>query len=276
MKCLSEKTPLHCESSGNGNLPVVLVHGYSMSSAVWEKVMPLFPASYRLYAIDLKGFGRSNKPETGYSCQELADDIRKFMDDSGLPRAVLIGHSFGSLVLQHFAATYPERVRALVLCNAQAAALPPKGLSPLVEERLKGYGSLEDNRKVFSANMHRYFDAANVSRADIDRFIGIGLQAGTAALRGALVANYTTPAIAVEDLAAVRAPVLIIVATHDPFGTFDQAVAMSDSFPVSRIAVIEHCGHNPMWERPAEFMQVLTSFLENSGCEKEDQGTGSF
>ena len=266
---------LHCEMCGAGNVPVVMVHGYSMSSVIWGKVMPLFGPAYRLHAIDLKGFGRSDKPEAGYSCRKLAEDIRAFMDGIGIACAVLIGHSFGSLVLQHFAVSYPERVRALVLCNAQAAALPPKGLTPLIEERLEGYGSIEDNRSVFSTNMHRYFDAANVSRADIDRFIGIGMQASTVALRDALVANYTTPAIAVEDLAAVRAPVLIVVTTHDPFGAFDQAVAMSDSLPNSRIAVIERCGHSPMWEKPMEFVRIVKAFFRDAGVRGEIKWTSA-
>lgn len=260
---------LHCEMCGAGNVPVVLVHGYSMSSIIWEKVMPLFEPAYRLHAIDLKGFGRSDKPEAGYSCRELADDIRAFMDGIGLERAVLIGHSFGSLVLQHFAAAYPGRVGALVLCNALAAVLPPKGLTPFAQERLKGYGSIEDNRKIFSANMQRYFDTANVLRGDIDRLIEVGLQACTTALRDALVANYTTPAIPPSLLEAVRVPVLILVTTHDPFGTFDQAVAISDSLPNSRIAVIERCGHSPMWEKPLEFVRIVTAFLRDAGVQEK-------
>jgi len=218
---------LHYETAGTGDIPVVLVHGYGMSSAIWEKALPLFPSNYRLFAVDLRGFGRSDKPENGYSCPELADDIGAFLDALGLSRAVLIGYSFGGLVTQHFAARHPGRVRALVLSNAWAAALPPKGLTLALEQRINGYGSAEENRKVFSAAIPRYFDAANVTAKDIEHFVEVGLQASNAALRGTLKANYTTPAIPAQQLAAVRAPVLILVATHDPFGPFDHAVAMS-------------------------------------------------
>jgi pimeloyl-ACP methyl ester carboxylesterase len=255
---------LHYEATGAGSIPVVLVHGYGMSSAVWEKLLPLFPSNYRLFAVDLRGFGRSDKPENGYSCAELADDMAAFMDALGLSQAVLVGHSFGGLVLQHFASHHPERVLALVLSNTIAAASPPKGLTLAVEQRINGYGSAEMNRNVFSATIPRYFDAANVTAKDIERFVEVGLQAGNAALRETLKANYTTPAIPVAQHALVRAPVLILVATHDPFGTFDHAVAISDAFPNNRIQVITHCGHSPMWEKPSEFVRVVVEFLRTS------------
>jgi len=255
---------LHYETSGAGNIPVVLVHGYSMSSAVWEKVLPLFGSDYRLFAVDLPGFGRSDKPEAGYSCRELAESIRILMDALGLPQVVLVGHSFGGQVIQHFAASYPERVLALVLSNTSAASLPPKGLTPDARQRIKSYGSAEENRKIFSAAIPRYFDAANVTKRDVERFIEVGLQAGNTALRETLKANYTTLAIPEAKHAALAAPVLILVTTHDPFGTFDQAVAMSDAWPDSRIRVIPRCGHSPMWEKPSEFVRTVTEFLKSS------------
>ena len=256
---------LHYETSGTGGTPVVLVHGYSMSSAVWEKVLPLFPSDHRLFAVDLRGFGRSDKPKSGYSCPELSDDIAAFLDAMGISKAVLIGHSFGGLLIQHFAARHPERLLALVLSNTFAATLPPKGLTPAVEQRINGYGSVDENRKVFSTAIPRYFDAANVTREDIERFIEVGLESGNPALRETLKANYTTPAIPASQHAAVRVPVLILVTTHDPFGTFDQAVAMSDALLNSRIQVIAQCGHSPMWEKPSEFARTVAEFLTASG-----------
>lgn len=252
---------LHYETAGTGAVPVVLVHGYGMSSAVWEKVLPLFPPGYRSFAVDLPGFGESDKPESGYTCPKLAEDILQFMDALDLPKAVLIGHSFGGLVIQHVAALHPDRILALVPSNTNAATLPPRGISPAVEQRILSYGSADDNRKVFSAAIPRYFDAGHVSSEDVERFVAVGLQASNSALRETLKANYTTPAVPVEQYKTFKAPVLILVTTHDPFGTFENAVAMSDAFPVSTIRIIARCGHSPMWEKPSEFMEVLTGFL---------------
>ncbi len=256
---------LHYETAGAGPVPVVLVHGYGMSSAVWKKSMPLFPAAYRCFALDMRGFGASDKPVNGYSCAELAEDLGRFMDTLRLPRAVIVGHSFGGQVVQHFAARYPERALALVLCNTVAATAKPQGLNTAVKKRIEGYGSAAANRKVVAASIPRYFDASLVSPDDIEYFIQVGLQAGNTALRETLKANYATPAIPRAQFAAVKAPALIVVTTHDPFGTFDHAVAMSDALPVSRIQVLERCGHTPMWERPVEFVRMVTRFLADAG-----------
>ena len=185
------------------------------------------------------------------------------MDNLGLSQAVLIGHSFGGQVVQHFAAAYPERVLALVLSNTVAATQPPVGITKDAKQRIDGYGSGEDNRKVLSANIPRYFDAANVTGEDIEHFIGIGLQAGSEALRETLNANHATPAIPEARYMDFKAPVLILVSTHDPFGIFDHAAAMSDAFPNSRIEVITGCGHTPMWERPSVFAGKVMEFLRD-------------
>ena len=60
--------------------------------------------------------------------------------------------------------------------------------------------------------------------------------------------------------------------THDPFGTFDQAVAMSDALPNSRIRVIERCGHTPIWKKPAEFAGIVAEFLKTSGLPSSQAG----
>ncbi len=258
---------LHYKTSGTGDIPIVLVHGYGMSSAVWEKVLPLFPSNYKLFAIDLKGFGLSDKPETGYSCNELSDDIKAFLDALGFKRAVLIGHSFGGLVIQHFAMHHPESVLALVLTNTFSATMPPKGLTQAVEKRISGYGSAEENRKIFSTTLPRYFDTDNVTEEDIKYFVEIGLQGSNTALRETLKANYTTLAIPATVYNTFLAPTLIIITTHDPFGTFDQATAISDALPKSRIEVITRCGHSPMWEKPAEFARIVAQFLQSSDVE---------
>jgi pimeloyl-ACP methyl ester carboxylesterase len=150
--------------SGRGPVSVVLVHGYSLSSAEWVKVLPLLPEDrYTAYAVDLRGFGDSGKPEDGNEFKQLIADLAAFMDAKGLPRAVMIGHSMGGALLQDFVLAHPERVSALVLSDAFARNEPPIGISESVRKRIDGYGGADNNRRVFEAAMPHYFDAGNVS-----------------------------------------------------------------------------------------------------------------
>lgn len=251
----------HFLVSGAGSRPIIFIHGYSLCAQTWVKVLPMLPAAFRAYALDLRGFGSSAKPENGYTYDVLADDIVAFMDALNIEKSVLVGHSFGGCILQHFAVRYPERLRALILSNTYAGNLPPKGITAGVQARLDGYGTEAQNREIFLRTVPRYFDPANVAPQDVDRFVAMALQAGNPALKQTLLTMYNSPAISPESLAAIQAPTLIIVGTHDPFGTFDQAVALSDCIPGSHIAVMPRCGHSPMWEKPHEFVEIMAGFL---------------
>ncbi|HEY6839148.1 MAG TPA: alpha/beta hydrolase, partial [Geobacteraceae bacterium] len=177
---------LHYRTSEAGQIPVVFVHGYSLSSVVWEKVQILLPPRYRSIAIDLRGFGQSDKPDDGYGYDELVEDLAEFLRHLKIRQAVFVGHAFGAMLLQHFAVRYPDRVLALVLTSSGAATLPPKGLDDDVRERISRYGTKEENRAIFEAAVPRYFDAVNVTLEDLDNFVETALLASNPALRGTL------------------------------------------------------------------------------------------
>jgi len=252
---------VHFLMSGAGSVPIIFLHGYSLAAQTWTRIMPLLPAACRAYALDIRGFGQSDKPSSGYTYDVLVEDLVAFLDALNLPKAVFVGHSFGGCILQHFAVRYPAQLQALILSNTYACNLPPRGITAGVQARLDGYGTEAQNREIFNRTVPRYFDPANVAPQDVDCFVAMTMQAGNPALKQTLLTMYASPAISVKCLAAIQAPTLIIVGAHDPFGTFDQAVALSDCIPHSRIAVVSRCGHSPMWEKPQEYVGILTDFL---------------
>lgn len=262
---LKDGPVLFYRASGAGSLPVVLIHGYSVSSESWERIMALLPDRCRAYALDLRGFGRSDKPAGGYDFGTLADDVASFMDNLGITRAVVAGHSMGGSVVQHLMVRHPERVAAAVLVSTFARHLPSPGMSDSVRARIDAYGTPEENRKVLAAGMPLYFAPGNMTPADLERFVSVGLQAGNDALRQALETNYTAPAIAAERLAALRIPTLVVVSTHDPFGPFDHAAALTDVLPDSEILVIPRSGHSSIWERPEAVVMGIDAFLRSHG-----------
>lgn len=256
---------IHYLVSGAGSVPILFLHGYSLSAQTWAHVLPMLPAACCAYALDIRGFGLSDKPASGYTYKVLVEDLAAFLDALNLPKAVFVGHSFGGCILQHFAVRYPARLQALILSNTYACNLSPQGITAGVQTRLDGYGTEAQNREIFSRTVPRYFDPANVTQQDVDRFVAIALQAGNPALKQTLKTMYASPAIPPERLAAIQAPTLIIVGVHDPYGTFDQAVALSDCIPNSRIAVMPRCGHSPMWEKPQEYVGIISGFLRDNG-----------
>jgi pimeloyl-ACP methyl ester carboxylesterase len=256
---------IHYRTSEAGQIPVVFLHGYGLSSLIWEKVQILLSSRYRSFAPDLRGFGLSDKPEEGYGYEELVEDLLQFLRVLKIRQAVFVGHAFGGSLLQHFASRHPDRVMALVLVNSAAACLAPPGVDAKVWGRLDGYGTPEANRAILRETLPSYFDAANVTGEDLEHFVETASQAGSAALRKTLETLYAASALPREGYDAMRMPTLIAVGTHDPFGAFGQAVALSDVIGKSKVAVLARCGHSPMWEKPIEFVKVVTEFLNDSG-----------
>jgi pimeloyl-ACP methyl ester carboxylesterase len=111
-------TRLHYAEFGKPDGRAVLfLHGWPDSWFSFSRVLPLLPDDLRALAIDQRGFGDSDRPESGYSIPEMADDAIAFLDALDIPRATLVGHSFGSFVVRAFAARRPEQVVGLVLVD---------------------------------------------------------------------------------------------------------------------------------------------------------------
>ncbi len=114
---------LHIEDSGGSGRPVVLIHGWPLSAAAWEpQVSALREAGYRVVAYDRRGFGRSDKPESGYGYDTLADDLQRVMDQCDLQDVTLVGFSMGGGEVARYIARHGEsRLHSVVF----AAAVPP-------------------------------------------------------------------------------------------------------------------------------------------------------
>lgn len=119
----ADSVRLHIEDGGGSGRPVVLIHGWPLSAQAWEpQVSVLRAAGYRVVAYDRRGFGRSDKPESGYGYDTLADDLQRVMDQCGLQDVTLVGFSMGGGEVARYIARYGEsRLHSVVF----AAAVPP-------------------------------------------------------------------------------------------------------------------------------------------------------
>jgi len=99
-----------------GGETLVLLHGYAANSSWWRPQIPALAQENRVIALDARGNGLSAQPETGYTTEQLADDVAAVLDELGVTEPVIVaGHSTGGFVVTDFALRYPERVKELVL-----------------------------------------------------------------------------------------------------------------------------------------------------------------
>ena len=100
---------------GVGGLPFLLVHGLASNARMWDGVARrLVAAGHRAVAVDLRGHGRSSKPDTGYDMADVADEIQTLCDRLGLDRPVVAGQSWGGNLVIELAARHPEVIRGIV------------------------------------------------------------------------------------------------------------------------------------------------------------------
>jgi len=112
---------LHYASCGDERMPLLLMlHGFPEGWFAWRESMPAFAARFHVVAPDLRGYGRSDKPEgvDAYRVAELVADLNAFVDALGHERCALVGHDWGGVLAWAFAMAHPERIERLVILNA--------------------------------------------------------------------------------------------------------------------------------------------------------------
>jgi pimeloyl-ACP methyl ester carboxylesterase len=137
------------EWAGEG--PAVLcVHGITANCRCWDNVAGALSPAYRFLAMDLRGRGYSDKPPSGYSLSHHCEDIRCLLNDLGLDKVVLMGHSLGAFITLAFTAAYPERVERLVLVDGggklseEQMAKVFAGIKPSLDRLGKVFSSFEE------------------------------------------------------------------------------------------------------------------------------------
>src|SRR5947207_15861847 len=112
---------LHYSEQGQG-FPVVLLHGYPFSSAIWQTQQQGLSDHFRVITPDLRGHGQSPAPEGIYEMDQMAQDVLALLDSLNVQKAAIMGHSMGGYVTLAMWRLAPERFSALGLICSQAAA----------------------------------------------------------------------------------------------------------------------------------------------------------
>jgi pimeloyl-ACP methyl ester carboxylesterase len=237
---------LYYEVAGAGK-PLVLVHGLAASRRWWAKNLAVLTQHFRVYLVDLIGFGKSRRQQ--FVLDEAARTLVQWMDALGLAKVDIIGHSMGGRIAAELAADYPERVERLILV---AAPILPFG-----------YGLPKGAWGVARALRRLPLDFLRV-------LVGDTLQAGSLNVlrigRQILLTDRST------KLSAIQAPTLIIWGEHDTIVPLPLGEALAQGLPQSRMQLIKGVGHVPMWEKPETFNRLVLEFLHCSPANETNCG----
>ena len=261
---------LHVEDAGGEGRPVVLIHGWPLSSASWKAQMePLQAAGYRVIAYDRRGFGQSDKPAGGFDYDRLSADLGGMLEDLDLEDVTLVGFSMGGgEVARYIANSGERRLRSVVFASAvppylmQTADNPEGPLTQAKAEEME-QGLKQDRAKFFDQFTRDFFSAdgeLKVSEAQRQEALAMCLQSDqTAAL--ACMKSFATTDFR-EDLKRVTVPTLVIHGDSDgtvPFeGSGKRTHAAIDG---SELVLIEGAPHGCNASHADEFNRALLDFL---------------
>ncbi len=252
----SDGTRLHyLDRAGSGTV-LMLVHGYTGSSADWEELMPLLPGDWRIVRPDLRGAGESDKPETGYLIETYARDLADLAAALSLPPFVLIGHSMGGAVAARYALDHPERLRGLILlAPAPLNGAPPPDPATLAQmEQMRGNVAL-------MKEMAQLIHARPLSDATIERGIAQGLKASEGHRRESLEAMVGLRLF--DRLPELRLPVLLVGGDLDNIVPVATMLEAYGCIPNCGLQIFHRVGHMVQQEVPLEFAALVQDFVAN-------------
>ncbi|MCB0115906.1 MAG: alpha/beta hydrolase, partial [Caldilineaceae bacterium] len=228
---------IHYREGGEGS-PVLLIHGLSGSGRWWLQNIDYLARSHHVYVIDLVGFGRSRRQH--FYLTQAAPLIAKWMEQIGIDAATLIGHSMGGFISIDLAACFPAKVERLVVVDAPA--LP-----------------LERSRAKTAVRLARAL--MEMPRPFLPILFGDGLQAGPRTVYSA--AHELMHSDISYKIGLVRAPTLVVWGDHDWLVPLSMGVRIYDRLPNAEFVVIDHAGHNPMWDRADRFNEIVEHFIQH-------------
>ncbi|MCU0511494.1 MAG: alpha/beta hydrolase [Anaerolineae bacterium] len=243
--------------SGQGP-PLLLLHGWGASlKLVWPLAERLARAGYRVYALDLPGFGASDPPPAPWTVYDYAAFVTAYLDAHGLPQVHLFGHSFGGRLGIILGAQQPQRLQKLVLAGSAGVRAP----APLpVRLRLAGYKALRDalHRAGLRALAERLRAAYNARYGSTD------FQQATGVMRATFV-NVVN-----EDLlplaARVQRPTLLFWGDQDTDTPLWQGQRLEQTIPDAGLIVQAGAGHYSYLERVDETARVMDHFFRQAAA----------
>jgi pimeloyl-ACP methyl ester carboxylesterase len=245
-----------------GGPPVVLIHGYTDNARDWVPLIPYLSRRLRLIVVDIRGHGRSDKPECCYARIDFAYDIKLLLDTLHISRADVVGHSLGSMITQVLTETWPERVRKVVLISSTAGPRPGSQPRKPAMDYAAEIRKLKEPIDPDSPFMIAWWDSPKPVNPEFIRrqrrdAANIPLAVWLAVLdQGASFSDLQ------RNLPKLTAPALLIWGSDDPIMDEEGRQTLREALPSARVKVFAGLGHNPFWEEPQAVAKVINEFLD--------------
>lgn len=265
---VEKNVKLHVTDMGEGK-PVVLIHGWPLSDAMYEyQYAELIQKGYRVIGITLRGFGQSDKPYGKYNYDVFADDIKVILDKLNIENATIGGFSMGGATVIHYVAKYNgAHVNRMALFGAAAPIWTKRDdfkFGIWTKDDVNGLIALNNtNRPQLFENFGKIFPAdENSVSAGHGAWLGtIQAQASPYAMAQCLATLRDTDLRA--DLKKIKLSTLILHGSKDKICSYDLAEQMQKLLAHSKLVPLEKSGHALFIEEREKFNAELINFMES-------------
>jgi abhydrolase domain-containing protein 6 len=263
--------------------PVMMLHGWLSHRDVWRQTSAALQAQHYCVAVDLLGFGDSDKPgDADYGIPAQGQRVLQLADALGWEQFSLIGHSMGGQIALYLAATLPpHRIKRLI----SVAGVVSARLSPFVEKVVYNWIALgrafpptfamvrwlSRYRRMACASTSGFrawfyqMDALPFEDWAIDRYRAFQPHGQQAAYRAGQAIHALD---LTSQLDRITAPTLAIFGRQDAVVPVADGQLVKQRVPNSRLVLIDECGHFPMYEKPQPYLEAVQTFLSDSSQEE--------
>jgi len=267
-----EGARVHYQEFGDPSKPpIILIHGYTASLYVWKTSAPMLAeAGFHVIAVDLLGFGYSEKPSWfDYSIQSQARMVSRFMNRLGIGRAIIVGSSYGGAVALNLTLDNPECVEKLVLVDS-ACNDEPKNHPILKLASIPGVGEaitpfLLDSKTFLRFRMQGTLAKSNHHLITDDRIESIRRPLFAADGHHSVLAtsrNWSADRLE-QDAHLINQPTLIMWGDSDNVMPIKHGYKLHEEILNSRFVIIKECGHVPHEEKSEIFTDIVSEFCHD-------------
>jgi pimeloyl-ACP methyl ester carboxylesterase len=257
---------IYYEDEGSG-APVLLIHGHTMDRRIWKPVMPgLLGAGLRVLRPDLRGHGRSTRPDFGYHVSHHAADMAAVLDNAEIDSATVVGYSIGGGVALEMAVTMPDRLDGLVLMSP---VMPDRPFEGAFMDNLREVARMARSEGIEAAMLGPWasnplfaysFSKPRVRDAAMVIIRGFPGAEYLATQRDRVEREWTVP----DRLSEIEAPTSVIAGDHETPGFRAYAEEAAAGIPGTRLEFLELCGHLLPLEEPDRVVDAIVAVVKQA------------
>jgi pimeloyl-ACP methyl ester carboxylesterase len=270
---------VHYRDWGGDSRPIVLLHGLASSCRIWDLCAPLIAGSFRVIAVDQRGHGLTDRPDSDYTLDEVCRDLAALLDALGFEQLLLVGHSWGANVALQFAADYSERLRGLALVDGGMTEISASSSWEEAEKMMRppDIDGVPVERFLGFARNFRHMQGVwspKIQEMLLSNFL---IEDGKV-YRRLTIENHMKVARAIygqkpgQIYSRVRCPVLLVPAFREPVGEQEMAwqrlrdegiKKALEMLPGARLRAMENTPHDVPVFRPEHLASAIVEFARS-------------